>query len=81
MTFFALFFIFFWNHAFMHLHLSIMLSCICTFLSCFHVVCLFLVDFLVFLKIEKLEKYKNNVCFLYIGTCVSWIAIETNFSA
>ena len=31
-------------------------------------------------KIEKSEKYKNNVCFVYIGTCVPWMAIETNFS-
>ena len=28
-------------------------------------------------KIEKSEKYKNNVCFVYIGTCVPWMAIET----
>ena len=31
-------------------------------------------------KIEKLKKYKNNVCFVYIGTCVPWMAIETKFS-
>ena len=31
-------------------------------------------------KIEKLEKYKNSVCFVYIGTCVPWMAIETKFS-
>ena len=31
-------------------------------------------------KIEKLEKYKNNVCFVYIDTCVPWMAIETKFS-
>ena len=31
-------------------------------------------------KIEKLEKYKNSVCFVYIGTCVSWMAIEIKFS-
>ena len=31
-------------------------------------------------KIEKSKKYKNNVCFVYIGTCVPWIAIETKFS-
>ena len=29
---------------------------------------------------EKLEKYKNNMCFVYIGTCVPWMAIETKFS-
>ena len=29
---------------------------------------------------EKSEKYKNSVCFVYIGTCVPWMAIETKFS-
>ena len=29
---------------------------------------------------EKLEKYKKSVCFVYIGTCVPWMAIETKFS-
>ena len=29
---------------------------------------------------EKSEKYKNSVCFVYIGTCVPWIAIETKYS-
>ena len=23
---------------------------------------------------------KNNVCFMYIGTCVPWMASETKFS-
>ena len=31
-------------------------------------------------KIWKSEKYKNSVCFVYIGTCVPWMAIETKFS-
>ena len=31
-------------------------------------------------KIEKLEKYKNSVCFVYIGTCVPLMAIEAKFS-
>ena len=31
-------------------------------------------------KNEKSEKYKNSVCFVYIGTCVPWMAIETKFS-
>ena len=31
-------------------------------------------------KIEKLEKYKNSVCFVYIGTCVPWMTIETKSS-
>ena len=33
-----------------------------------------------FLKKKKSEKYKNSVCFVYIGTCVPWMAIETKFS-
>ena len=64
----------------MHLHISIMRPCICIFLSYFYVVCLFLVNCLVFKKIEKSEKYKNNVYFVYIDTCVPLMAIETNFS-
>ena len=32
------------------------------------------------IKIEKSEKYKNSVCFVYIGTFVPWMAIETKFS-
>ena len=31
-------------------------------------------------KKEKLEKYKNRVCFVYIRTYVPWMAIETKFS-
>ena len=31
-------------------------------------------------KKEKSEKYKNSVCFVYIGTCVPWMTIETKFS-
>ena len=52
----------------MHLHLSIMPSCICIFLLYFHVVCLFLFGLLVFFffqkkkEEEKSEKYKNSVC-------------------
>ena len=29
---------------------------------------------------EKSKKYKNSVCFVYIGTYVPWMAIETKFS-
>ena len=44
---------------------------------------LFVFSFVLFLilkKIEKSEKYKNNVCFVYIGTCVPWMGIETKSS-
>ena len=40
----------------------------------------FLVNFFKFKKNEKSEKYKNSMCFVYIGTCVPWMAIETKFS-
>ena len=31
-------------------------------------------------KIEKSEKYKNSVYYVYIGTCVPWMTIEIKFS-
>ena len=31
-------------------------------------------------KFEKSEKYKNSVCYVYIGNCVPWMVIETKFS-
>ena len=53
-------------------------------LTCF---CLFSVLIILFFnikskkkKLKKSEKYKNSVCFVYIGTCVPWMAIETKFS-
>ena len=33
-----------------------------------------------FFFFEKSEKYQNSVRFVYIGTCVPWMAIETKFS-
>ena len=66
-------------HAFMHMHLSFMLSCC---LTCFCLV-IFQFCFVLFLykkKVEKSEKYKNSVCFVYIGTCVPWMTIKTKFS-
>ena len=29
---------------------------------------------------EKSEKYKNSVCYVYIGTYVPWMTIETKIS-
>ena len=62
----------------MHLHLVFM-HCVALF-NMF----LFVFSFVYFVfhikKFEKLEKYKNSVCFVYIGTCVPWMAIETKFS-
>ena len=51
------------------------LTCFCLFAFSFALFCFSLNFFF-----EKSEKYKNNVCFVYIGTCVSWMAIETKFS-
>ena len=31
-------------------------------------------------KLKNQEKYKNSVCYVYIGTYVPWMAIETKFS-
>ena len=31
-------------------------------------------------KIKKSEKYKNSVCYVYIGICVPWMTIEIKFS-
>ena len=54
---------------------------LCFCLTCF---CLFVFNFALFFfsqkkNIEKSEKYKNSV-FVYIGTYVPWMAIETLFS-
>ena len=46
----------------------------------FSVFVYFLFDIKIKKKIEKLEKYKNSVCYVYIGICVRWMAIETKFS-
>ena len=32
------------------------------------------------IHVLKILKDKNSVCFVYIGTCVPWMAIETKFS-
>ena len=44
--------------------------------GCFSILFIFLIK----KKIEKSEKYKNSVCFVYIGTYVPWMAIEIKFS-
>ena len=42
---------------------------------------MFLFVYFVFKKNwKKSEKYKNSVCFVYIGIRVPWMAIETKFS-
>ena len=56
-------------------------------LLCLICFCLFSFQFwfiLFFIKIKlknwKIKKYKKSVCFVYIVTCVPWMAIETKFS-
>ena len=50
------------------------LTCFCVFILSV------LLCFVFHIKKKKSEKYKNNVCFVYIGTYVPWMAIETKFS-
>ena len=60
----------------MHLHLVLCFALLNMF-------CLFIFSFVYFgihKKNKKSEKYKNSVCFVYIDTCVPWMAIETKFS-
>ena len=53
-------------------------------LSCCLFVFFYFINFYFFFNFQKKgggesEKYKNSV-FVYIGTCVPWMAIETKFS-
>ena len=80
-TFFSLSLSFF---LFMH-YLCVLLTCflvnlvLCYVLfNMFLFVCFQFCNF--FFLIEKSEKYKNSVCFVYIDTYVPWMAIETKFS-
>ena len=63
----------------MHLHLVL-------FFALFNMFCLFIFSLFILFwyknkkKNWKKKKYKNNVCSVYIGTCVSWMTIETKFS-
>ena len=49
------------------------LTCFCVFILSV------LLCFVFHIKKKKSEKYKNNVCFVYIGTYVPWMAIEIKF--
>ena len=73
----------------MHLHLVLCYTLFKIFLLvCFQfcfILFLFLFFVFVFLikikkKFEKLEKYENGVCLVYIDTCVPWMVIEIEFS-
>ena len=60
------------------------MSCYALF-NMFLFVCFSVLLYFVFCKnnfffFEKSEKYKNNMCFVYIGTCIHLMAIETKFS-
>ena len=65
---------------YLHLVLCIDLSCLTCFCLVTFQFCFILLFIKIKIKIEKSEKYKNYVCFVYIGTCLPWIAIETKFS-
>ena len=58
----------------MHLHLVL---CFALFLFIFFSV---LVYFVFHIKIKKNWKIQKQCVFVYIGTCVPWMAIETKFS-
>ena len=58
----------------------IVLTCFCLFVCFLFCFILFFIILKTKKKIEKLKKYKNNVCFVYIGTCVPWMATEIKFS-
>ena len=61
----------------MHLHYVLLcLTCFCCFQ--FYFVLFFIWKFKK--KKKESKKYKNSVCFVYIGTCVPWMTIETKFS-
>ena len=42
--------------------------------------CFSIFVYFAFHKKKKIEKKKNSVCFVYIGTSVPWMTIETKFS-
>ena len=63
-----------------HLHLVFCSALFNMFLFGYFSVLFCLVFHIKIKKIEKSEKYKNSVCFVYIGTCVLWMATETKFS-
>ena len=46
----------------------------------FSVLLCFVLHIKIFKKKLKNQKNTKIVCFVYIGTCVPWMAIETNFS-
>ena len=63
----------------MHLHVILCYALFNMFLFVCFQFCFILFFIKIKKKIEK-KKYKNSVCFVYIGTCVPWMAIETKFS-
>ena len=63
----------------MHLYLVLCFALFNMFLFVFSFV-YFVFHIKIKKKLKKSEKYKNSVCFVYFGTCVPWMAIETKFS-
>ena len=85
-----------WFSHFFSLSLFLFMHYLCVLLSCFWVslvLCYVLFNMFLFVcfqfcfilffikkKTEKLEKYKNNVCFVYVSTCVPWMVFKTKIS-
>ena len=76
LDFLAWFLICFWNHTFMHLYLVLYFALFNMFLFVFN---FFYFVFKIKINFKKSEKYKNSVCFVYIGICVPWMTFETKF--
>ena len=58
----------------------VLLLCLTCFCCLFFNVVYFVFHIKIKIKIEKSEKCKNSMCFVYIGTYILWMAIETKFS-
>ena len=71
--------LFFSSSFLMHLHLVLCFALFNMFLFVYFSI-LFFFNIKIIKKIEKLEKYKNSMCFVYIGTYVPWMAIKKKFS-
>ena len=73
---FCITYVFWFHFKSVYFYTLFCLTCLCLFSVLFY----FVFHIKTKKKIEKSEKYKNSVCFVYIGTCVPWMTIETKFS-
>ena len=63
----------------MHLHLVFFFALLRLTCSCFCFQCCFILFFIIKKKLKK-KKIQKKCVFVYIGTCVPWMAIKTEFS-